>query len=115
MYVHNLRGCLSLGSISDFAELNTPPIISLGTIYPQALLIFLICLTFSVITPVILLFGTIYFGLGYLVYKVSSLFGRRGNTADPIDCSTSFFSFTSVHTNPADKLGLCLSFVSVGP
>lgn len=55
----------------DFAELNTPPVISLGTIYPQALLIFLICSTYSVITPLILLFGTIYFGMGYLVYKVS--------------------------------------------
>lgn len=58
---------------TDFAELNTPPVISLGTIYPQALLIFLICLTYSVITPLILLFGTIYFGMGYLVYKVSTM------------------------------------------
>jgi hypothetical protein len=31
------------------------------------------CLTYSVISPLILLFGTIYFGMGYLVYKVRRL------------------------------------------
>lgn len=41
----------------DFAELNTPPPLSLGTVYPQALLVFLICITYSVIAPMILLFG----------------------------------------------------------
>lgn len=47
----------------DHAELNAPPVLNLGVVYPQALLIFLICLTYSTITPLILIFGAIYFGM----------------------------------------------------
>ena len=92
-----LSPCFSQGiraetDLVDFAELNTPPIISLGTVYPQALLIFLMCLTYSVISPLILLFGTIYFGMGYLVYKVRATINyvwtrlRRGFTVQAALC-----------------------------
>ncbi|KNZ43993.1 uncharacterized protein VP01_962g3 [Puccinia sorghi] len=47
-------------------------VLSLGTIYPQALLVFTIGITYSVIAPIILVFGTIYFGMAYLVYKYKS-------------------------------------------
>lgn len=49
--------------------------INYGAVYPQAILIFIITLLYSVIQPLILLFGTVYFGLGYVVYKYKLLFG----------------------------------------
>ena len=58
----------------DYAELNSPSMVNLGVVYPQALLIWTLGLTYSVIMPVILPFTTIYFGLAYLVYKYRFLF-----------------------------------------
>lgn len=58
----------------EFSELNAPPVLSLGTVYPQAILIFNVCVTYSVISPVILVFATLYFGIAYLVYKYKLLF-----------------------------------------
>lgn len=46
------------------------------TVYPQAILVFIITLMYSVISPLILVFGAIYFGMGYLVYKYKLLFGK---------------------------------------
>lgn len=62
-------------SRADFAELNAPPMLNYGTVYPQALLVFVITLMYSVVSPLILPFGAIYFGMGYLVYKYKLLFG----------------------------------------
>lgn len=42
--------------------------------YPQALLIWTIGITYSIITPLILPFATLYFGLAYFVYKYRFLF-----------------------------------------
>jgi hypothetical protein len=53
----------------DFAELNAPPMLNYGTVYPQAILVFIITLMYSVVSPLILVFGAAYFGMGYLVYK----------------------------------------------
>lgn len=58
----------------DYAELNAPSMVNLGVVYPQALLIWTLGLTYSIIMPVILPFTTIYFGLAYLVYKYRFLF-----------------------------------------
>ncbi|KAH9949754.1 hypothetical protein B0H21DRAFT_88992 [Amylocystis lapponica] len=58
----------------DFAELNAPPMINYGVVYPQAILIFTITLLYSVIQPLILVFGAVYFGVGYVVYKYKLLF-----------------------------------------
>jgi len=60
----------------DFAELNAPPMINYGTVYPQAILIFVVTLLYSIIQPIILIFGAAYFGLGYVVYKYKLLFGN---------------------------------------
>lgn len=35
-----------------------------GWVYPQALLVFTITLMYSVVSPLILVFGAIYFGMG---------------------------------------------------
>ncbi|OSD04375.1 DUF221-domain-containing protein [Trametes coccinea BRFM310] len=58
----------------DFAELNAPPMINYGIVYPQAILIFVITLLYSVIQPLILVFGALYFGIAYVVYKYKLLF-----------------------------------------
>ncbi|KAF8483359.1 DUF221-domain-containing protein [Russula ochroleuca] len=58
----------------DFAELNAPPVINYGTVYPQAILIFVITLLYSIAQPLILIFGAVYFGVAYLVYKYKLLF-----------------------------------------
>lgn len=58
----------------DFAELNAPPMINYGAVYPQAILIFVVTLMYSVIQPLILIFGAIYFGIAYVVYKYKVLF-----------------------------------------
>ena len=59
----------------DFAELNAPPMINYGVVYPQGILIFVITLLYSVIQPLIVIFGAIYFGTAYIVYKYKLLFG----------------------------------------
>ncbi|TDL20250.1 DUF221-domain-containing protein [Rickenella mellea] len=58
----------------DFAELNAPPMINYGVVYPQAILVFVVTLLYSIIQPVILIFGAVYFGIGYVVYKYNLLF-----------------------------------------
>ncbi|KAH9943319.1 uncharacterized protein BXZ73DRAFT_40317 [Epithele typhae] len=59
---------------SDFAELNAPPMINYGIVYPQAILVFVITLLYSVMQPLILVFGAVYFGAAYIVYKYKLLF-----------------------------------------
>ncbi|KAF8154629.1 hypothetical protein B0H34DRAFT_752640 [Crassisporium funariophilum] len=58
----------------DFAELNAPPMINYGVVYPQAILMFVITMLYSVVQPLIVIFGAIYFGMGYMVYKYKLLF-----------------------------------------
>lgn len=48
---------------ADHAEANAPPMLNYGWVYPQALLIFTITLVYSVVSPLILIFGAIYFGV----------------------------------------------------
>jgi hypothetical protein len=86
---------------TDFAELNAPPMLNYGTVYPQALLVFVITLMYSVVSPLILPFGAIYFGMGYLVYKYKLLFGlsalrRPGRTlCSGADCRLHFLRQSS--------------------
>lgn len=62
--------------ILDYAELNAPPMVNYGAVYPQAILVFVITVLYSVIQPLILVFGTVYFGVAYVVYKYKLLFGQ---------------------------------------
>jgi hypothetical protein len=48
----------------DYAAANAPPQLNYGWVYPQALLVFTITLVYSVVSPLILVFGAIYFGVG---------------------------------------------------
>ncbi|WWC59373.1 uncharacterized protein I303_101925 [Kwoniella dejecticola CBS 10117] len=65
---------LSTKTPRDYAEANAPPMLNYGWVYPQALLVFTITLVYSVMSPLILVFGAIYFGIAYLVYKYKLLF-----------------------------------------
>lgn len=58
----------------DYAEANAPPMLNYGWVYPQALLVFTITLVYSVMSPLILIFGAIYFAMAYLVFKYKLLF-----------------------------------------
>lgn len=54
--------------------------INYGAVYPQAILVFVITITYSVIQPQIMVFGAIYFGVAYVVYKYKLLFGTVTNS-----------------------------------
>lgn len=73
---------------TDFAELNAPPVINYGAVYPQAILIFVITLLYSIAQPLILIFGAVYFGVAYLVYKYKLLFGEWNMTTFSIKLLT---------------------------
>lgn len=48
----------------EMVELYAPPSVNYGMIYPPAILVFIFTLTDSVISPLILIFGAIYFAVG---------------------------------------------------
>lgn len=50
--------------------------VNYGAVYPQAILVFVITILYSIIQPVILIFGAVYFGVAYVVYKYKLLFGE---------------------------------------
>jgi hypothetical protein len=54
--------------------------INYGVVYPQAILMFVITMLYSVVQPLIVIFGAIYFGVGYIVYKYKLLFGASLHT-----------------------------------
>ncbi|KAK9716732.1 hypothetical protein K7432_006700 [Basidiobolus ranarum] len=58
----------------DFAELLTPVNIDYGWVYPVPMLVFVIVLTYSVMTPLILVFGAAYFSIAYLFHKYNFLY-----------------------------------------
>ncbi|UZJ57130.1 hypothetical protein CBS101457_006450 [Exobasidium rhododendri] len=67
-------GRLSAVTPRDHAELNSPPQLYTGSVYPSALIVFTLCILYSIVSPIITVFGAIYFGLAYLVYKYKLLF-----------------------------------------
>ncbi|KID86465.1 hypothetical protein MGU_06277 [Metarhizium guizhouense ARSEF 977] len=60
----------------DFAELQKPPKFQYGFYLPTALLVFNLCIIYSVLLngEIILIFGIIYFGLGYFTFKYMLLY-----------------------------------------
>ncbi|KAI0486466.1 DUF221-domain-containing protein [Xylaria cf. heliscus] len=60
----------------DFAELVQPTLFNYGFYLPTALLIFILCLVYSVLpgSELVLVLGVCYFGLGYFVYKYQLLY-----------------------------------------
>ncbi|RYP50716.1 hypothetical protein DL769_010915 [Monosporascus sp. CRB-8-3] len=60
----------------DFAQLMKPTLFNYGFYLPTALLVFILCLVYSILpgAHLVLLLGLFYFGLGYLVYKYQLLY-----------------------------------------
>ncbi|PGH12690.1 hypothetical protein AJ80_06636 [Polytolypa hystricis UAMH7299] len=60
----------------DYADLNKPPNFSYGLALPQTILIFIICVVYSVFDSsyLVLLFGLIYFNIGLFIYKYQLLY-----------------------------------------
>lgn len=84
--------------------------INYGVVYPQSILIFVVTMLYSVIQPIILIFGAVYFGCSYLVYKYKLLFGTFIPVYDllhDIDIITLQCSIS--HTNLKAKHGRSLS------
>jgi len=58
----------------EHAELNAPPQLYIGTAYPQALIIFTMAVLYSIVSPIITVFGCLFFGVSYIVNKYKILF-----------------------------------------
>lgn len=67
-------GRLSATTPREHAELNAPPQLYTGSVYPAALIVFTLCIVYSIVSPLITIFGALYFGLAYLIYKYKLLF-----------------------------------------
>lgn len=81
--------------------------INYGAVYPQCILVFIITLLYGVIQPLILFFGTIYFGMSYMVYKYKLLFGELSEVANNLFNRN--YQFSTAHTNLLAKRGRLLS------
>ncbi|WFD42910.1 hypothetical protein MPSI1_001561 [Malassezia psittaci] len=49
------------------------PVLSVGTLYPQALLVFTLSILYSIVSPLIVVFGAMYFAVTYVVLKYKLL------------------------------------------
>jgi hypothetical protein len=67
-----------------------PAMYNYGWGYPMPVFIFIIVLIYSTMSPLILVFGTIYFCLAYLVLKYQLLYGLYPPTEPYIAYSTPF-------------------------
>lgn len=60
----------------ELEELSRAPLFNFAHYLPQSLLIYIICLFYSVVSPPILIFGLIYFFLGFGFHKYQLLYGK---------------------------------------
>ncbi|ORZ02958.1 hypothetical protein BCR43DRAFT_482456 [Syncephalastrum racemosum] len=58
----------------DYAETLAPRMFNYGWAYPSHVFLFVVLLVYSTSSPIILIFGTIYYCLAYLVYKYQLLY-----------------------------------------
>ncbi|KAH0536346.1 hypothetical protein FGG08_006772 [Glutinoglossum americanum] len=65
----------------DYAELHRPPIFQYGFYLPQAILILILCIVYSVLPSgsLVLFFGLVYFRIGGFVYKYQLLYAMDQN------------------------------------
>ncbi|KIW17707.1 hypothetical protein PV08_04902 [Exophiala spinifera] len=63
----------------DYAELARPPVFSYGFFLPQTMLIFIICIVYSVLPSswLITLFGLVYFCIGGFIHKYQLLYAME--------------------------------------
>lgn len=60
----------------DYAEVFAPRMYNFGWGYPVPVFMFVVILVYSTISPLILVFGVIYFAMSYLVCKYQLLYGK---------------------------------------
>lgn len=109
----------------DFAQLMKPTLFNYGFYLPTALLVFILCLVYSILpgSHLILLLGLFYFGLGYLVYKYQLLYSmdqpqHATGKAWPMICERIVLGLVVFQVVMASILTLRLAFVQatlVGP
>jgi len=94
-----------------------PPIFSYGFYLPQTILIFIICIVYSVLPGswFVLFFGLVYFIIGSFIYKYQLLYAmdhRRHSTgrAWPIICNRVVLGLVVFQLAMAGILGLSLAF-----
>lgn len=61
----------------DYAEVFAPRMYNFGWGYPVPVFMFVVILVYSTISPLILVFGVIYFAMSYLVCKYQLLYGKK--------------------------------------
>jgi calcium permeable stress-gated cation channel len=63
----------------DYAELIQPPVFKYGFYLPSAILIFILCLVYSILPAgyMVLFFGVSYFVFGYYIYKYQLLYAME--------------------------------------
>ena len=101
----------------DYADLVKPPVFSYGFYLPQVLLIYIICIVYSVLPGswFVLFFGLLYFLLGAMVYKYQLLYAmdhRQHSTgrAWSIICNRIVLGLLLFQLAMAGILGLSLAF-----
>ena len=95
----------------DYAELVQPPIFNYGFYLPNALLIFIICMVYSVLRSSwqVLLAGLAYFTLGHFVYKYQLLYAmdhrqQSGGSAWGMICDRIFIGLIFFQLTTAGQL-----------
>lgn len=58
----------------DHAEAHAAPIFKAGTVYPQALIVATLGLVYAIVKPLVTIFATLYFAIGYIVFKYKLLY-----------------------------------------
>lgn len=63
----------------DHAELSQAPVFQYGFFLPQSMLIFLVCIVYSILPTawLIILFGLVYFIIGHFIYKYQLLYAME--------------------------------------
>lgn len=59
----------------DYAEVGAPRMFNYGWGYPTPVFLFVVLLVYSTSAPIILVFGTFYYALAYIVFKYQLLYG----------------------------------------
>ncbi|KAL0093242.1 hypothetical protein F4703DRAFT_1262061 [Phycomyces blakesleeanus] len=72
--VQLLQGTFFCKTPRDYAEVLAPRMYNYGSGYPVPVFMFVVLLVYSTISPLILLFGAVYYGLAYLVFKYQLLY-----------------------------------------
>ena len=109
----------------DFAQLVEPTLFNYGFYLPTALLVFILCLVYSILpgAHLVLLLGLCYFGLGYLVYKYQLVYSmdqpqHATGKAWPMVCGRVVLGLVVFQVVMVSILVLRLAFVQaalVGP